>query len=78
MASIGDGMSVEMRHAIRAKHKLVEQMKEEVTHPEDHKANHGLWKVIIITASILLLFLAVHQARVLHGITGACIQASFY
>ena len=63
MASIGDGMTQELKNAIKAKHKLVEQMKEEVVHPEDHKSNNMLWKVIIITSSILLLFLAVHQVR---------------
>ena len=63
MASIGDGMTQELKNAIKAKHKLVEQMKEEVVHPEDHKSNNMLWKIIIITSSILLLFLAVHQVR---------------
>lgn len=63
MASIGDGMTQGLKDAIKAKHKLVEQMKEEVAHPEDHKQNNLLWKIIIVCSSILLLFLAVHQVR---------------
>ena len=67
MASIGDGMTQELKDAIKAKHKLVEQMKEEVVHPEEHKQNNLMWKIIIVTSSILLLFLAVHQVRVCAG-----------
>mmetsp|Transcript_4338 Transcript_4338/g.10535 ORF Transcript_4338/g.10535 Transcript_4338/m.10535 type:complete len:590 (-) Transcript_4338:322-2091(-) len=62
MASIGDGMTQELRDAIKAKHKLVEQLKEDVVHPELAPKQHNfLWKIIIIVASGLLLFLAVHQ-----------------
>ena len=68
MASIGDGMTAELRDAIKAKHKLVEQLKEGVVHPElGPKQHHFVWKIIIIVASVLLLFLAVHQVRATVG-----------
>lgn len=42
----------------------MEALKEDVVHPENQpKDSHVMWKVIIIGACSMLLFLAVHQVR---------------
>ena len=60
MASVGDGMSDSLRDALRAKHRLVEQMKEDVARPGDRRSarRSPFWQIVTIVATVLFLSLA--------------------
>ena len=60
MASVGGGMTDELRDALRAKHRLVEQMKEDVARPDDRRSARRapFWQMVTVVAAVLFLSLA--------------------
>ena len=73
MSSGSDALSQEIRDAIRAKHRLVEKMKESVVEasdrPRDQKKKAGIsfgafawWKVALVCAFVALVVVSVQQA----------------
>ena len=73
MSSGSDALSQEIRDAIRAKHRLVEKMKESVVEasdrPRDQKKKGGIsfgafawWKVALVCAFVALVVVSVQQA----------------
>ena len=60
MASVGGGMTDELRYALRAKHRLVEQMKEDVARPDDRRSARRapFWQMVTVVAAVLFLSLA--------------------
>ena len=71
MSTGADALSQELRDAIRAKHRLVEKMKESVVEASDrstpgrNKISFGAfawWKAVLVSAFVALCVVAVQQA----------------
>ena len=70
MSTGADALSQELRDAIRAKHRLVEKMKESVVEASDrstgtpgrNKISFAWWKALLVSAFVALCVVAVQQA----------------